>query len=89
MFADGASLPWELLLNVVFYLDFEDFVNFKATRRQLLRALRTEGLCREIVKVASPPVSRLRNLPCLPHAHRDVFPTPKRPFSHTRRESAT
>lgn len=51
MFVDGADFPWELLLNVVFYLDFEDFVNLKATRRELFRALGSEGLCREIVKV--------------------------------------
>lgn len=54
MFADGAEFPWELLLNVVSHLDFEDFVNLKATRGQLLRALRSEGICRDIVKVATP-----------------------------------
>lgn len=51
MFASNASLPWELLINVVSYLKIEDFVNFKATRRHILQALRNEGLCREIVKV--------------------------------------
>lgn len=51
MFAGSAHMPWELLINVVSYLPFEDFVNFKASRRHILRALRNEALCREIVKV--------------------------------------
>lgn len=57
MFADGAEFPWELLLNVVSHLDFEDFVNLKVTRRHLLWALRSEEICREIVKVATPPLA--------------------------------
>lgn len=85
MFADGADFPWELLLNVVFYLGFEDFVNLKATRLQLLRALRSEGLCREIVKVAARNPPPLRNQRCLPNLHRDASPTPKRLVSQTRR----
>lgn len=78
MFAGGADLPWELLINVVSYLNFEDFVNFKATRRRLLRALRTEGLCREIVKVAAcNPPSKIRNLHCLPNVTQRCIPYAK------------
>lgn len=46
-----ATLPLELLINVVSFLNFEDFVNLKFTEKALWRILQNESIGREIVKV--------------------------------------
>ena len=46
------SLPLELLLNVVLYLNFEDFVNLSNTQRELSSLLCGENTCQEVVKVS-------------------------------------
>lgn len=46
-----ATLPLELLINVVSFLNFEDFVNLKFTEKALWRILQNESISREIVKV--------------------------------------
>lgn len=45
-----ATLPLELLINVVSFLNFEDFVNLKSTEIALRRILQNESISREIVK---------------------------------------
>ena len=86
MFADGAEFPWELLLNVVSHLGFEDFVNLKVTRLHLLRALRNEGLCRNIVKVATckPPPSSFAKSPILKGRNRHCLPNSQRCIAYAR-----
>lgn len=46
-----ATLPLELLINVVSFLNFEDFVNLKSSEKALWRILQDESISREIVKV--------------------------------------
>ena len=46
------SLPLELLLNVVSYLNFEDFVSLSNTQRELASLLCGENTCQEVVKVS-------------------------------------
>lgn len=45
------ALPLELLINVVSFLNFEDFVNLKSTEKSLWRILQNERISREIVQV--------------------------------------
>lgn len=46
-----ATLPLELLINVVSFLNFQDFVNLKNTGKGLWRILQDESISRGIVKV--------------------------------------
>lgn len=46
-----ATLPLELLINVVSFLNLEDFVNLKSTEKTLWRTLQNESISREIVQV--------------------------------------
>ena len=46
-------LPLELLLNVVSYLNFEDFVNLSNAQRELASLLGGESTCHEVVKVSA------------------------------------
>lgn len=46
-----ASLPLELLINVVSFLNLEDFVNLKSSEKPLWRNLQNESISRDIVKV--------------------------------------
>ena len=45
------TLPLELLIKIVFYLNFRDFVSLQSVTKELLQALRSESISREIVKV--------------------------------------
>jgi hypothetical protein len=87
MLAGGEYLPWELLVTVVSYLNLEDFVNFKATRRHLVRALRKEAICREIVKVHARTLPRRIVHPhCLPDVAQRCIPHAKEASLADRRE---
>ena len=45
------ALPFEILDNVASYLNLEDFVNLKVTRKELFETLHGERISREAVKV--------------------------------------
>lgn len=47
-----ALLPLELLLSIVSYLNFEDYVNLGNAQRELGSLLGGESTCREVVKVS-------------------------------------
>lgn len=47
-----ATLPLELLINVVSFLNLEDFVNLKNSSEELGRILHNESISREAVKVS-------------------------------------
>lgn len=51
-----ATLPLELLINLVSFLNFEDFVNLKSSEKALWRILQDESISREIVKVYIAPM---------------------------------
>lgn len=46
-----STLPLELLINVVSFLNLEDFVNLKSTEKTLWETLQNESISREIVQV--------------------------------------
>lgn len=45
------ALPLEILINIVLYLNLEDFVNLKWTGKELFETLHGERLSRETVGV--------------------------------------
>ena len=46
-----AALPFEILVNVASFLNLEDFVNLKLTRKELFETLHSESISRKAVKV--------------------------------------
>ena len=44
-------LPFEILVNVVSYLNLEDFVNLKCSKKELFEILNSERISRAAVKV--------------------------------------
>ena len=67
------ALPFEILVNVASYLNFEDFVNLKLTRKELFETLHSERISREAVRVrnracnGSFNLSLRRVLKCFKH----------------------
>ena len=45
------ALPYEILVKIASYLNLEDFVNLKWTRKELFGTLHSERISRETVKV--------------------------------------
>ena len=57
MYCSITALPFEILVNVTSYLNLEDFVNLKWTRKELFETLHDERISRETVRVRKRPIT--------------------------------